>query len=697
MPRDLPIGNGSLLVAFDQTCQIRDLYWPHVGQENHALGHPFRVGVWVDKQFRWLDDKNWERDLRYRQETLVTMVKLHHSDLNLTLNVTDTVDFHENLLIRRFDVSNLANNNREVRIFFHHDFHISGNDIGDTAYYESERRAVFQYKGARWFMVNGAVKPGQGDLRPTWTDTKGTFPEISVGVHQWTCGLKEIHNLQGTWLDAEDGLLSGNVAQNGSVDFTVGFNLPIPAGQMRTLFCWIAVAQDFEGVTVINRLVRQRGPQFFIDRTVAFWRLWLIRHLPDLEDLPHEASELYQQSLLIIRTQVDNGGAIIAANDSDISTEVRDTYSYAWPRDGALVAHALNLAGYQDFPRAFFQFCDRALEKEGYLLHKYNADGTLASSWLPWVRNGKKVLPIQEDETALVLWSLWQHFDCFNDVYFIKPLYRSMICTIGDFLDVFRDQETSLPLPSYDLWEERYGVSSWNVAATWAGLEAAANFTESFGEIERAARYRQVAKEIKKSVEKYLWQPDQQYFARLLYRDESDVWQVDTVVDASIAGFWKFGMYAPDDPKMVTSMQRIQKRLWVKTDVGGVARYEDDHYHQVSQDTDAVPGNPWFICTLWLAEWYSAIAHTPEELKSALDLLKWVTKHALPSGVLAEQVHPYTGEPLSVSPLTWSHAAYVSAVHAYLKKRRLLGSGAAPADSGPMAAKLPNHNKKRAS
>ena len=39
--------------------------------------------------------------------------------------------------------------------------------------------------------------------------------------------------------------------------------------------------------------------------------------------------------------------------------------------------------------------------------------------------------------------------------------------------------------------------------------------------------------------------------------------------------------------------------------------------------------------------------------------------------VLAEQVHPYTGGPLSVSPLTWSHATLVSVVGNYV--RRLAG------------------------
>lgn len=80
-----------------------------------------------------------------------------------------------------------------------------------------------------------------------------------------------------------------------------------------------------------------------------------------------------------------------------------------------------------------------------------------------------------------------------------------------------------------------------------------------------------------------------------------------------------------------------------------------------------MPGNRWFICTLWLAEWYAETARTAKDLDQAKELLKWTCDHALPSGVLAEQVHPYSGAPLSVSPLTWSHAALIAAVHAYLR------------------------------
>jgi GH15 family glucan-1,4-alpha-glucosidase len=131
-------------------------------------------------------------------------------------------------------------------------------------------------------------------------------------------------------------------------------------------------------------------------------------------------------------------------------------------------------------------------------------------------------------------------------------------------------------------------------------------------------------------------------------------------------------MYRPDDPQIVPTMQAIREQLWVKTSVGGVARYTNDHYHQVSQDISNVPGNPWFICTLWLAEWYSLTAKHPDDLKQALDILEWVAAHALPSGILAEQVDPYTEQPVSVSPLTWSHAAYVSTVLTYLQRKKHL-------------------------
>jgi glucoamylase len=672
MPRDLPLGNGNLLVAFDSNYQIRDLYWPHVGQENHASGHPFRMGVSVSGVFRWLSDVNWQREIKYAPDTLVSAVRLTHPDLGLDIQVVDAVDFSEDLFIRRFEITNRANMERDVRLFFHHDFRINGNEAGDTAYYEPDHRAVIHYKGANWFLINGAVVVADGDPGPGWEPAANTIPGLVAGVHEWACGLKEVPNLEGTWRDAEDNNLSGNPVAHGLVDSTAGFTLRIPAFQKRTFYYWMAVAPDFEGVATLNRMVQIWGPQTFINRTAAYWRLWLNTHKPDSRDLPEEVFRQYGRSLLVIRTQIDHGGAIIAANDSDISSHARDAYSYMWPRDGSLVARALTGAGYVDLPCAFFQFCDRALTKEGYLLHKYHPDGTLASSWHPWYVDGKKSVPIQEDETALVLWALWEHFERFGDVAFIRPLYRHMIVPMARFLANYRDMETGLPLPSYDLWEERHGVFGWTASATWAGLRAAARFCEAFGETDLAQIFSAAAGEIKTGIDIYLWQPQYMRFARMINRNSDGSWQVDTTIDASLSGLWLFGMYPPDDPRIASTMQAIKDRLWIKTSVGGVARYENDYYQQVSRDIENVPGNPWIVCTLWLAEYACATAQTLDDLKPAMDILQWTAAHALPSGILAEQVHPYTGIRFSVSPLTWSHATFVEAVQNYLKARQRL-------------------------
>ena len=58
MPRDIPVGNGRLLITFDDRYQIRDLYYPHVGQENHAGAGPCHFGVWAElPAARSLDDR----------------------------------------------------------------------------------------------------------------------------------------------------------------------------------------------------------------------------------------------------------------------------------------------------------------------------------------------------------------------------------------------------------------------------------------------------------------------------------------------------------------------------------------------------------------------------------------------------------------------------------------------------------------
>ena len=436
----------------------------------------------------------------------------------------------------------------------------------------------------------------------------------------------------------------------------------------------------------MNKMINGHGIGYFVNRTDNYWRAWINKDEIKLGDLPESIKRLYRKSLFILRSNVDAGGAIIAGNDSDVQHFARDTYSYMWPRDGALTAYALSMAGYSGVTRRFFDFCleiiGRGKESVGFFLHKYNPDGSLGSSWHPWTGNNEKKLPIQEDGTGLILWALWFNFNKFRDIEFTARQYEGIVVRCGDFLASYRDSKTGLPLPSYDLWEEKWGIHTFTVSAVYAGLKAATNFADFFGDSRRSRIYRRAAEELKAAADKYLYSKEHKRFLKTIVPQQDGPLELDLTIDASIYAPFYFGMFEPDDERVVNTMNAVKKRLWVKTEVGGMARYEGDGYHSISDNNEDVPGNPWFICTLWLAQWYIAKAKNKEELKEAVPILEWVASGALPSGVLAEQVHPYTNKPLSVSPLTWSHAAFVTTVLEYVNKLGRIDS--CPACGRPM-------------
>lgn len=532
-------------------------------------------------------------------------------------------------MVREVRVRNLAGRARVVKAFFSHDFHVGDVAVGNTAFYDPQLRAVIHYRGSRYLLANVSV------------------PE-RAGVEEWATGTKEFGGREGTWRDAEDGRLEGNPIAQGSVDSTIAVTLPLGAGEEGLFYYWLAAGTSYREVQVIDAVVRDKGPAALLTRTAHYWRAWLSRSSETAHALPPHLGRLYRRSLLLVRTHVDHTGDIVAATDSEVLQFGRDTYCYVWPRDGALTVAALDAAGYGELSRQFFAFCGRVISGRGYFLHKYNPDGSPGSSWHPWYADDQMQLPIQEDETALVLWALWRHFERWGDVESLKPLYRPLIIAAADFLDDYRDPKTGLPLPSYDLWEERRGVATFTAATVVGGLTAA-NFADLSGDTGDAARFRAAAEAVQAGITRHLFVGSAGRFARSLTETG-----LDLMVDASLAGVFAFGALAPRDPRVVATMDAVRDRLWVKTAIGGCARYEGDTFERNTGDPSS-PGNPWIICTLWLAR-HAAEATTREEIEPARRLLDWVAARAAPSGVLPEQVDPFDGTARSVAPLTWSHA-----------------------------------------
>lgn len=664
MPRDLPIGNGDMLVTFDPLYRVRDLYFPYVGKYNHTGGHVQRFGVWADGAFAWVDDAAWTRTLRYLPDTLVTDVTLRHEGLGVELRCQDAVDFHEPVWIRRTVARDLRGARRDVRLFFHIDLSIEENPVGDTANYDPELCGIVLYKGGSYFLFNAC-------------------DASKCGIDAWAIGTKRLGGHEGTWRDAEDGALGRNAIAQGSVDATVGVHMTLEPGGTNHATTWLACGANHKALETLNSEIYRRTPEKYLSRTEAYWRLWVSKEPVDLSGVPEHHRQMLRRSQLVMRTQIDNRGAIIAANDSDITHFAGDHYSYCWPRDGALVAHALIQARQSELSRAFFRYCGRVIEAKGFFLHKYTPDARLASSWHPWVISGQRVLPVQQDETALVVWALRKHFEAFADVEFVKPLYTPLVVGPAKWMAEYREKEgphAGLPKPSWDLWEERRGVHTFTVAATIAGLRAAAAFALDFGDTKRAAYWLKAAQEILEALQRQMWDPAARRFARMAVPAYNAAGLVesyarDMTPDSANAALWMFGALPPDDPLARADTESTFELLSVKTPVGGVARYQNDYYHQVERrDLGRVPGNPWLICTLWRAQHVIATARTLDDLRPAAEILDWAGQRASPSGVMAEQFNPHDGAPLSVSPLTWSHATVVSTVLEYARKHAELRS-----------------------
>jgi len=114
-----------------------------------------------------------------------------------------------------------------------------------------------------------------------------------------------------------------------------------------------------------------------------------------------------------------------------------------------------------------------------------------------------------------------------------------------------------------------------------------------------------------------------------------------------------FDVFDINYPIVTSSINEIINKLWVKN-IGGLARYENDSYQRIEGDYNGIPGNPWIITTMWLAQYYAK----KKDMNKAKELLAWAEKHSI-SGLLPEQISPFNGSPLSVMPLLWSHAEYL--------------------------------------
>lgn len=662
MSTSLVLGNGSTLVNIDDTLNIKDFYWPFVGEANHLSQQANEIFFVINNNRYYLNHDYFTFQPHYFDNSLVGDSTAKSELLGLELQFEDFVVQNKDIFVRRITIRNLSAEYREFTMYFKHNFYMREDDSGNTATWYEPAKIMCHYK-------------------------KNTYLGIGAkeDIHQFTCSSPSDNNGQGAVPDGK-GDLFFNPVSTGTTQSCISFQIKLAGSGETWVEYFILCGPNYQSITELSNFIRKTDLKELQNNTGFYWQNWLKPKtgftLFKTDELNKKLEEFYSRSLLIMRTQTDNNGAIVAANDSEfVKQGGKDSYSYMWPRDGANAAMAFIKAGYPELASNFFRFCSKVITKEGFLHHKYYSDISkgIGSSWHPWIdRYGNEQLPIQEDETAIVIIALLEYYLHYEDLDLITELWNTFIVPALNFLIDYRYIGSSLednnpigfklagsalPKPSYDIWEIHWGVHTYTVASVYKALSAGAKLAETKGMEHLMDQCNKAAEEIKASYEKNFFDEDKQIFINSIFWDKGDTkCRKDYSADSSICALWFFEMFDLEDPRVVNTMWQLEESLWVNTEIGGVARKTEDQYLRVDK---TLPGNPWFISTLWMAQYWLKKGDD----KKARKYLRWVLKHTDDTGLIAEQANPHTGYSISMKPLTWSHAEFVRTIHLIARKK----------------------------
>ena len=174
MARSMVLGNGNTLVCFDKFGQVRDFYFPYVGQENHIGSNQMhKIGVFVDNKMNWISSGEWNVDIRYERNSMVSKMTALNERTKVLVESTDVVYNEKNIFLRKITLTNKDSRARNIKIFLNQQFKIGDTNHADTAYFSSTIESIIHYKGRRVFLVGGMC-----DNKP--------FDDYSIGF----CGIE---------------------------------------------------------------------------------------------------------------------------------------------------------------------------------------------------------------------------------------------------------------------------------------------------------------------------------------------------------------------------------------------------------------------------------------------------------------------------------------------------------------------------
>jgi glucoamylase len=425
---------------------------------------------------------------------------------------------------------------------------------------------------------------------------------------------------------------------------------------------------------------------------ILHWKHWQDGLLA-LDNPPRER-DLYRASVAVLRSHESKDflGGVIASlsipwgfikGDEDLGG-----YHLVWPRDLVETASGLLAAGATADSVRVLRYLESTQEADGHWAQNMWLDGR--PYWMG----------LQMDEAAF-------------PILLVDLLRRHASIELGDlerwWIMVRRAAAFLVkngPVTQQDRWEEDAGYSPFTLAVEVAGLLAAADLAEAVGEVRLAGYFRETADCWNENIERWVYAANTDlaaqigvdgYYVRIApaetgsaasplegfvaikNRPPGENRELAThLISPDALALVRFGLRAPDDPRILNTIKVIDALLKVQLPQGPCwYRYNGDGYgeHADGSPFDGLGiGRPWPLLAGERAH-YELAAGNRERVEQLLRVMELSTEggRLIPEQVWDQHEIPqrelFPGKPSgSASPLVWAHSEYI-------KLRRSLRDG----------------------
>jgi len=626
---DAIIGNSQMLGCITGKGELVRLFWPDIDYPQHI--EKLLSGIFFTARQNstiWLNEECFNHSQHYVKDTNIVETISESSQIGLRVVQADFVLPEKNILTRYYEIENTGEHTIELGFIVYSSSITTTPDLASSLF-DFGCDALVHYRHGYYLSISADKK-----------------------VYQFQLGNNALESARQTWLNGYDCI---GMMNDGALSWKLGCFEP---GERRMIKLSICTSRTIKGLKELIHNVESTVTGDDYKTTEKFWKNFL-ENARQVNTGRSDIDNLYRRSLLVFKLMSDEEtGGLLASPEIDEGFTKSGRYAYCWGRDAAFITSALDKCGLTGVVDKFYEWAARTQDDDGSWQQRYHMDGNLAPSW-----------GIQIDETGTIVWGMLEHYKTTGDKKFLIKMWECIKRAV-EFLIDFIDEETGLPRPSYDLWEERVGEHTYSSAAVYGGIVAGIETAGIIGaQCNNLNSWKAAARSIKDAIVRNLWKEDQNCFLRSIrtklnpwgeeYTSNKTVIKVnpkgycrdvtleDGMVDISLLGVAiPFGVFDVNDCRVEKTVETIERVLTSHGSIGGIKRYENDNY---------IGGNPWVLTTLWVALFHIS----KKDYCKAKDYFEWAVRSRTVLGLLPEQVNRDNGEPAWVIPLTWSHAMFI--------------------------------------